>query len=200
MPLPLGHSLAGYSIYCMLSKERGAKSWQTALLLITAANLPDIDFLPGFLLGNPNALHQTYTHTPAAALLVGLFGAAICGRKGGRFLQSFTMISLAYLSHILLDYFNQDLRPPAGVMLFWPFSDTYYTSPWSFFVPIHKSSDSSTFFYSLWHVRNLQALVRELLVLGPVAGLCAYVAWQRSKAGSADPSSSGQVATQPLEP
>lgn len=182
--MPLAHSLAGYCVYNSQKLKFFGKPWQTAFFFVALANLPDADFLPGYFLGNPNHWHQTVSHSLGATVLVGALGAWFFASKntgisqntentprlfGKKFAAYFAVISLVYFSHIVLDCFNQDMRAPYGVMLFWPVSSEHFTSPVSLFVAVHKSSDSGRFFQSLWHPRNLLGLTRELLIMGPVA-------------------------------
>jgi membrane-bound metal-dependent hydrolase YbcI (DUF457 family) len=182
--MPLAHSLAGYCVYKGQRLLFFEKPWQSALFFVALAILPDADFLPGFFMGNPNLWHQTVTHSLGATLLVGAIGTFYFGRKDRRYIAYFAAISLAYFSHIFLDYFNQDMRAPYGVMLFWPLSSEHFTSPISLFVAVHKSSDSGTFFQSLWHPRNLLGLSRELVVMGPLALMFWLVHRKRNRKSS----------------
>ncbi len=171
MPLPMGHTLAAYAI-CEGNRDRLRffdKPWQTLLFFAVLANLPDIDFLPGFLLGNPNRFHHGFVHSLGAAVAVGFLGALYFRRRYGRFWPYFGLIAATYYSHLILDFFNQDMRAPYGVMLFWPLDSTYYMSPVALFASVHKSSDSSTFIQSLFTMHNFWVALRELLLMGPLA-------------------------------
>ncbi len=177
MPLPVAHSLLGFSLRQFQTLPLFGRTWRDVLFCVILANLPDIDFLPGLLVGNPNLHHQTYTHTLGAALFVGVVGGWFFARKYGGFWRYFLFVGLIYYSHNLLDFFNQDGRPPFGVMLFWPFSEDWFMSSRAFFSPVHKSSDSSTFFQSVFSLQNLFVAAKELLILTPVA-LVATI-WRR---------------------
>lgn len=189
MPLPLAHSLAGYTISQGQRLKFFEKTWQNVLLFVVLANLADADFVPGFFAGNPNAFHQLHSHSFGAAVLVGLLGACYFGRKNGKYTAYFAVITLAYFSHVVLDYFTHDMREPFGVMLWWPLSSEHFTAPNSIFVAVHKSSASGTFLQSLWHVRNGQALLRELLVMAPLA-LLAW--WTQRKRLTKNSSNEGE--------
>ncbi len=192
MPLPIGHSLAGYTLYeghhSRLNFFR--HRWATIAFFVVLANLADIDFLPGYLAGNPNLYHHGPVHSLGAALLVGLLGGLFFGRRYGHFWRYFGIIAAVYYSHLVLDFFNNDTREPLGVMLLWPLSDVHFMSPISLFASVHKSSDSSTFFQSLFNWHNFGVALRELVIMGPVAGGSWLVQrarrnrWQRASAFS----------------
>ena len=182
MPLPVAHSLAGFTILQGQRLVFFQKLWQNVLLFVVLANLADADFIPGFFVGNPNAFHQLHSHSLGAAVLVGVLGAWYFGRKNQKYAAYFVVIALAYFSHVLLDYFNHDMRAPYGVMMWWPFSGEHFTAPQPIFFAVHKSSASGTFLQSLWHIRNWQALLRELLVMGPVALIAWWTKRNRKKA------------------
>jgi len=171
MPLPVGHSLAGYCLHETNGLAFFKKPWQTLLFFAVLANLPDIDFLPGFLLGNPNMFHHGIVHSLGTAVLVGALGAWYFSRENGRFWAYFAIIAGVFYSHLVLDFFNDDGTPPIGVMLFWPLSAESFQSPWVLFLSVEKSSDSSTFFRSLMTLHNAQVALRELLVMLPLAVL-----------------------------
>ncbi len=185
MPLPVGHTLAAYAIY-EGNRERIRffnKPWQTLAFFAVLANLPDIDFLPGFLLGNPNQFHHGFVHSLGAAVVVGLIGALYFRRRHGGFWPYFGLIAATYYSHLILDFFNQDMRAPYGVMLFWPLDSTHYMSPVALFASVHKSSDSSTFFQSLFTMHNFWVALRELVIMSPLAvGVYFYSKRRRSRA------------------
>ena len=65
MPSPIAHSLAGVALY----QVRPERRHQLALLalLVVAANLPDLDFIPGMIMGNADRYH----HGPSHSLFVG---------------------------------------------------------------------------------------------------------------------------------
>lgn len=178
MPLPVAHSLAGYSLYAAQRLPFFRKTWQTVLFFVVLANLPDLDFVPGFFVGDPNFYHSTFTHTLGAAAIVGILGGWFFSRRHGRFWAYALIIGATYYSHVLLDHFNQDGRPPYGVMLFWPLSSEYYMSPVAFFSPVQKSSVASQFVASVLSAHNFWVAAKELILLGPLAVL-AYIARRR---------------------
>ena len=72
MPLPVGHSLAGYLIYLGAERDTSLYRWKLILLYVFAANLPDLDILPGFLMGLPNRYHHGISHSLGFAILAGM--------------------------------------------------------------------------------------------------------------------------------
>jgi hypothetical protein len=74
MATPLGHSIVGYT----LARLAGVRSPTGMALAVGAANLPDVDFLVGYVAnGDVFSLHhEVITHKPPFPLLV---GAAVGG-------------------------------------------------------------------------------------------------------------------------
>ena len=68
MPSPIAHSLTGYIIYRAASPVH-ARRWQHVVLHLFAANAPDLDFLPGFLIGDPDLYHHGVSHSIGFAVL-----------------------------------------------------------------------------------------------------------------------------------
>jgi inner membrane protein len=170
MASPVGHSLVGVSLYLFLTRKTEGPAiradWKTAALLVTAANLPDIDFLIGFAVyGDPNRIHGGWTHA-------GLFAAAaaLVLTRLHRFQPSVGTAGWAYFfvvaSHAVLDFFTGPaigLHPSYGVDFLWPFYNEKLKSPVSFFQgPRHRTLEQ------LLTTGNLWGMVYELLLLVPV--------------------------------
>lgn len=78
MATPLGHSIVGYAV----ARAAGVRSPRAMALAVGAANLPDVDFLAGYLSnGDVLSLHrEVITHRPAFPFIVGaLTGLAATG-------------------------------------------------------------------------------------------------------------------------
>ncbi|MDZ7267393.1 MAG: metal-dependent hydrolase [candidate division KSB1 bacterium] len=169
MPLPIAHSLMGYTL-AESSRLRLTKSfWLDVLILMALANLPDIDFLPGYLMGRPNLYHHYYTHSVTFAALVAALLALCFWRRRGRFWPCFALVFAAVGSHLALDLVTVDQAPPYGMALWWPFTSQFYDVGWEVFGAVHKSDVSHDFFASLFHPANLRVVVIELLVMLPIA-------------------------------
>ena len=167
----------------LLSVGNRVSSWKTLLLFVILANLPDLDFLPGFLLGEPNRFHHHYwSHSLGAAVVVGCLTALIfCGRDRGRFVWQMLLFSGIYFSHVALDTLSSDLKEPFGVPMFWPFSEAYIVSPVLIFMSIQKVDTSGGFIPSLLTAHNLWAAAWEFLVFAPVVSIMKLMQLRRRR-------------------
>jgi inner membrane protein len=165
MPSPVGHALAGLAVGVLAAGPRALvrqldppaarRPVDTALLAMlpfaALGALPDIDLLFG--------VHSMYTHSVGAALIVLLLARLVTG--GWRWAIA---ASLAYASHILLDWLGHDTTAPIGVMALWPFRPDFYQSDLHLFLPI-----SRRYWVQGFLAHNLTAVAREILCIGPVA-------------------------------
>lgn len=132
MPSPLGHCLMGCSLYADRSPVR-RRSWWTLAAFVFFANAPDLDFIPGLLIGNPHAFHRTATHSLVFPVAVALLAMLISAWRGRT--QAFRvgrLVFFALLSHIALDYFCAPSKD-SGVALFWPLMNERFAAPTAFF-------------------------------------------------------------------
>ena len=186
MPLPVAHSLMGYTLAEATQVRLAGTAWRNVLLFAALANLPDIDFLPGFLMGQPNQYHHHLTHSLGFAAFVGLLGCLIYWRRDRNFMRHahapqneirfrfwpyFLTISVAVFSHCVLDLLTVDTSLPFGMLLFWPFDMGYYDMNVKIFESVHKSNASTTFFSSLLQWHNFKVMAIEVFIMVPVAGL-----------------------------
>lgn len=202
MPSPVAHSLIGLTLGCAwflprapdwraLARQVWAqRGW--LLLCIVLANAPDVDYLFGIPRGNLNYYHQSITHTlgwiVSVSVCVWIFiRLAILRGAGqarwprawpghewnrGQARQGFLFILAVTGSHLVADYFCADMSPPCGIMIAWPFSDRYWTSPVSLFpAPAKKTWDD------LWTLHNVGVVAVELLITLPL--LAAVLLWKR---------------------
>jgi membrane-bound metal-dependent hydrolase YbcI (DUF457 family) len=168
VPTPVAHSLAGGIIY-FLQPRNIPKSWKYflagILFFIFYSNLPDLDFLPGIWCGSMNKYHHGFTHSICFLLCVALL-TGIAGKY--TFRMSFwrvVMVSFLLLElHLFMDYMTGDNKAPYGVMLFWPFSHTYYISPLSLF----PAFPQRTCLMDLFKLVNMKAYVYEIEVMLPL--------------------------------
>jgi inner membrane protein len=190
MPLPIAHSMMGYAIAEVAEAANvrlTGKKWLNVSIFVALANLPDCDFLPGFLLGEPNRYHQWFTHSIGFSILAGLFGGLFYWRRNQvrppiaenqeRFGLHGIFISLAVLSHLVLDLLTWDSSPPKGMMLFWPFDTKHYDVRWSLFLSSQRDNVSATFFSSLLNWHNFKIALREFLIMAPLVGLAKIFEW-----------------------
>jgi membrane-bound metal-dependent hydrolase YbcI (DUF457 family) len=153
MALCLTHAGAGYLVY---EAMRPAGPHRPGLLVtaVVLANAPDLDFLPGLLIGAPTVFHRGPTHSLAGVALVALV-AWWCARRVGPpewgAARAAAFATVAYASHLLVDYFSADAMPPHGARFLWPLSSAHLHTPWPVFVEIVVDRSSSrAFFGSLW--------------------------------------------------
>jgi hypothetical protein len=73
--------------------------------------------------------------------------------------------SLAWGSHVVLDYFSKDTHPPIGLMALWPLSHDFYKFAWPLFMDIGRTLDLHTVRH------NAAAVGWEIIVLTPLLAL-----------------------------
>jgi inner membrane protein len=141
------------------------------LLCIVMGNLPDLDFIPGLLLGKLNAFHHGWTHSFVGVSLM-VIPVLLVWKFFDRSIGIREAIGALVIAncHPLMDWLCADESPPYGMPLFWPFSDAYHLAGPSLFLPIHKSSWRDLFLAS-----NYLAVLVEVLWFAPVIYLVAYL-------------------------
>ena len=155
MSTPIGHSITGYWFYHFSNIERRETDWRRLVFFLIFANLADIDYLFGFIHGQPNLYHHQFTHSIAFAVIIaGVFAGLERVDLKNRFWASFLILFAAYGSHVLIDYFTLDTTPPYGEQLFWPFDKNYYISKFSIFRDIHKGDTTGDFLRNLFSTYN----------------------------------------------
>jgi inner membrane protein len=167
VPTPIAHSLAGGIIYFWQLKNI-PNNWRyfiTGILFFIAySNLPDLDFVPGIWCGSLNKYHHGLTHSISF-----LLGVALLTGMAAKYIFDLSFWRVAGISffllelHLFMDYVTGDTKEPYGVMLFWPFSQTYYISPLSLFPAFPKR----TCLMDLLNVVNIKAYLYEIEVMLP---------------------------------
>ena len=141
MPSPVAHITAGFSV----NQRTGFGIFSCIMLSI----LPDFDFLPGVIMGDPAGWHGTISHSIAAVLIAAIIAFCITRfflkrRDGGRIS---VLTGVVYGMHILMDFFTDG----RGIMLLWPLKERF-VSPVSLFYglkwnePVWSSSHLWTMF------------------------------------------------------
>jgi membrane-bound metal-dependent hydrolase YbcI (DUF457 family) len=195
MPSPVGHGLAGLVLEGFSRLQgpgrrpargrSGPRSWLAelgfALALVFAANAPDLDFIPGILIGEADRFHHGPAHSLGAAVLFGL-GMFIAARlaRARRPIHFALWMALAFSSHLFLDMFSLDKRPPNGVPLLWPLTDRYFVVAYPLFLDIQRTAHEPNFLLSLIREHNLRAMFWELVIMGLVLAVSrlGIYAWQ----------------------
>jgi len=179
MPSPVAHSLVGYCVYQLTAGATRCHHWSLLALYLAVANVPDLDFVPGLLVGHAGRYHHGLTHSIGFAALFGLgVSALLYFYKQAAIRRNFTIFFCLYFSHVILDYLSVDGSAPFGVPLFWPLSSRYYIASFALFPDIQRvSSSTSMFISSLFSLHNFWSVCVELFVLFPFVLL--LWAWRR---------------------
>jgi inner membrane protein len=167
MASPFGHSLCGVLLGESLRKPRAPEprtvALQRWLVWALLANLPDIDFLIGWIVfDDPRRLHSGFTHSLPFCVAVAA-AAALASRRFPLVPGFGTALALVG-SHLLLDAASGHLLtgPGYGVMAFYPFSSFRVRSPISlFWGPQHHDLSE------LFGLANVLGVLWELAVFLP---------------------------------
>ncbi len=184
MPLPVAHSGAGLIAYLLFRKRSEIKSRRREILLVAMsvflANLPDLDFLPGFWFGNASKFHHGPTHSLLFALIMApiiyRIVVAIFKDVPKSTLMGICFVSL--MSHVVLDYFSLDRGAPFGVPLFWPFLQENYTATVALFGDVVREDGRGPlgFLLSLINKTNGREVLVEFFFIGTL--LSAVWCWK----------------------
>lgn len=181
MPLPIGHALTGIAFFQTRSGLFFKNKLADALFFIFLANLPDADFLPGLFLGFPNLYHHGIFHSLGAALAVSVLIGLLFSRGKNQPWKFYLIPFLLFYTHLLLDFLTWDFSPPYGLPLFWPISQGYTIAAKPIFINITRSALSTNFFSSLFSRHNLDAALREIVLLGGLVILAGIAGWLFNK-------------------
>jgi inner membrane protein len=176
MPSPIGHVLAGVLTTWIADAIPGQRAWRTTPptaswldragggLTIACAALaaaPDVDLL--------FAAHRTVTHSIGAVLLVGVVAGLVAARSRRPTLRMALMCTMAYASHLVLDWMAVDQTFPRGLQALWPLSHRWFISDWNLF----RSTERRRLFTVTVMTLNAATLAQELAILAP----CVALAW-----------------------
>ncbi len=182
MASPIAHSFAGFWTFLCLRahfKTRlAAHCWRQylpqLLVLVSLANLPDLDFLFGFG-SHANELHRGFTHSLTIAILISLT-LSCAWRIVPGFWRSAILYFTAYGSHLLIDLFTGTgigwTNSGSGIPLFWPWPKNF-SSPLILIWGIHHKD-----FAALFSLDNVWACTYEILTCGTITAI-AYVLWKQ---------------------
>jgi inner membrane protein len=171
MPSPVGHSLIGYILYRGTNGSLKVHQWKLLALYLFAANAADLDFIPGFIIGDPNRYHHGISHSIGLALVFALaFSFLPFLQKRYSFKRNFSIFFFLYFSHIGLDYLSTDTGFPYGEPVLWPLSHEYYIASFAFLPDITRapSGTNTEVFLSLFSLHNFWAVNIELLIMLPI--------------------------------
>ena len=184
MPSPIGHSLAGLALF-FFSVRRRLYNWKLLFIALFAAILPDCDFLFGFVIGQPNKYHHQFTHSVIFVIIAGL-ALALLIRERNRvlFLSNAILFSLMGILHLTLDSLCVDTSAPFGLQILWPFTEKFYIFYTTPLLDIQRSSESATFFSSMFSWHNFKAISLEIVIFAPLVYLAYFL--NRNKVDSND--------------
>ncbi len=167
MPSPVGHSLSGVAAYLLAGRRGKGAAWVlVAFVFLTI--LPDFDFVPGWLVRQPNLFHRGASHSLFLAVFAGLLaGLALRSAGKGRFVTGAMAGFFLYALHVVLDLFSVDYSDPKGFQILWPYSTNHYIAPWEIFPNIIRSGTGREFFSSLFNLHNLKAVITETILFIP---------------------------------
>lgn len=170
MATPVGHALCGALVGTIAVWRRPFLGpWKDLILFAAMAQAPDLDFLPGIVIGKPDAFHHGVTHSVGFALFFGLIMAWF-GQRRGQAMRWGLVGGAIYLAQVLVDVMAMDTRPPYGVPFWWPLSETYVQSDWTVFLDVRRWNIT---WATVWH--NIKAVGLEILLLGPPLALVLWV-------------------------
>jgi len=176
MPSPVGHSLAGLCGYIVARNDVALRDRRWFFIgAIALANLADLDFLPGLIMGNLPAYHHQATHSLLAAGLVGLAIGDLVRRWRLKGLSWGLWGAGVYLTHIILDLLVNDPVPPFGVQLLWPLSSQYYIAPITPFARFDYFNPPLGMIWTLLSPHNLGTILTEILLMTPLVALSWYM-------------------------
>lgn len=177
MATPIGHGLAGAILGTALSTR--ALRTKAILAGVVVANLPDLDFIPGLLIGRPSLFHHGISHSIGAALIAALLFGFIFRRPYG-FTRAATFFGLCYLSHVAIDFATQDTGREIGIPALWPVSSELHIAPLTVFGDVKRHDLTS----SAVIMHNLRNVLVELVVFVPMLILLLYARRTRHEDGA----------------
>jgi membrane-bound metal-dependent hydrolase YbcI (DUF457 family) len=163
MPSPVGHTIFGLAFARVSNVPLARNSWTEVAVVAFLANLPDLDFLPGYLLGEPTLYHRSISHTLLAAIAAGVVTALVYRALGREVLPYLMLGAALFGSHLLLD-----VTTGPGVPLFWPLLDGDVQTQWSVFMELDKAGTSEGFLRSLLSGHNAMVALWEAVLVLPV--------------------------------
>ena len=188
MPLPVEHNGIGLVCYpgflddkvtALTKRKKGI----LLLILVGLANLPDLDFLPGVFIEQPNYYHHGPSHSIFLALITALAVYAITNKYFNELdnKKCSLMLIVTAISHTLLDYFSRDTGHPYGVPLLWPLDNTYHVSTVSLFSDVERSGEPGmAFILSFFNTHNLIAIAGKLLFVALVSSMVVSIRYRHT--------------------
>jgi len=182
MPTPIGHSLISTAIFSGVNRKKLRLRWFDYLIFLFIGIFPDLDFLPGLVLGTPSRFHHGFSHSLVFGIIIGTMTGLLYRKWKGKPWRHYALIFTGvYFSHLIADFFGVDTSYPFGEQLFWPVWQAYVLSPISIFSDVYRSSNSADFFISMFNWHNLKAVIIEILIGVPIIFLVNFKKVSRGK-------------------
>lgn len=171
--------MAAWATARTVAPAQKAEPWFFALIAFLAI-APDLDFLPGLVVGEAGRYHRGPTHSFGGAVLATAAIAWATTRWSARQLPNrgrgwwFGFVGATYCAHLLLDFVMPDTRGPAGIPLFWPLHGDLVAAPLPVpgrlrdFVDLQYGNDVRSFAFALLSGHGLAVLVVEGLLFTPL--------------------------------
>ncbi len=180
MATPLAHTLAGYVVY----RFAGSRDRTLLVAAVVLAVCPDFDFIPGLLIDQPVRFHHGISHSLGAGVAVATavwLALPALRRVGAR---AWWVLFAAFATHLGIDFWGPDQRPPYGIPILWPMDDTYRMAPFPLILGVRHANeitaDTMTWVGQILHPYNLAAVALELLWLSPFV----WAAKRRTRGGT----------------
>jgi membrane-bound metal-dependent hydrolase YbcI (DUF457 family) len=177
MATPYGHTLAGLSLFNLWYSRAGLSRGKGVLvygLVALGASFPDLDFIPGLILGQAGRFHHGYSHSLGIVIIVSLIVGLLAKwiHREGSFFKIGSFALALGVSHLILDFFTE---APKGFPMLWPFTETKFLSA----LPVLPRVER-TLGHPELYTHALFCFVVESLLLIP---LWMTSFWRRSLAG-----------------
>jgi membrane-bound metal-dependent hydrolase YbcI (DUF457 family) len=151
---------------------------------VAAANAADLDFFTGPITSNFLFYHHGITHSLIAAAVAGLLAAIIAWPAAALSpLRVGVLVGLAYASHVLMDFVAFTPSEPTDMPILWPVAaDIGLTTPIQVFASIQHGGTLSSLPAVVTRAATLWAVAREVVVMGCVWLIAAWLAGRGSRA------------------
>lgn len=183
MPSPVAHSLVGLAAANVPLKHRLYTSLFWFCFVLFAANAPDLDFVPGWLVGDINRFHHGISHSVGMAVVFAACASVLACALKQPYHHAFVIALVVYSTHLLADYITVDRVAPYGAPFLWPFSDEYFLAPVQLFRPVEHGSlgeSSIGVLDKIFSRKNLAAAGIEFLIILPLWLLTWWLARKHS--------------------
>lgn len=171
MPSPVGHALIGFAAANLILRRKVYQSIAWMLFVVFAANAADLDFIPGWILGDINRFHHGISHSIGMSLFFAWSCYLVSRWFTDQTKQVFLLALVLYCSHLLSDYLGVDAVEPYGAPFLWPLSQDYYLAPVQIFRAVEHGNVGETpitVFDKIFSVKNVIAVCVEVFIVVPV--------------------------------